>query len=79
MSEHYQGATICVNGHVANYDEPNHQKYCSVCGKETISECQHCHAQSAEDFMMGRYYFDLAIRRICIAINAENHTLGQKL
>ena len=63
MSEHYQGATICINGHVANYDEPNHQKYCSVCGKETISE----------------YYFGLAIRRICIAIKAENHTLGQKL
>jgi hypothetical protein len=44
MSEHYHGATICINGHVANYDEPNHQKYCSVCGKETISECQYCHA-----------------------------------
>ena len=48
-------------------------------GKKLFLNVSTAMLQSAEDFMMGRYYFDLAIRRICIAINAENHTLGQKL
>lgn len=40
----YENATICVNGHVMSSINANSQPYCSVCGEETISVCQHCGA-----------------------------------
>ncbi|MCC3736399.1 DUF2321 domain-containing protein [Staphylococcus hominis] len=38
----YKDATICLNGHVVSKNEANYSKFCKVCGKETISNCQHC-------------------------------------
>lgn len=40
----YNGASICINGHVLSKYEANLQKYCSTCGKEVISSCPHCRA-----------------------------------
>lgn len=40
----YNGATICLNGHVVSKYKANCQKHCSICGKETYSICLQCHA-----------------------------------
>lgn len=39
---YYKNATICKNGHVLSDSNANSQKYCDLCGKETISKCQKC-------------------------------------
>lgn len=39
---HYNGATICLNGHVVSISLANSQPYCSKCGKETFSKCSNC-------------------------------------
>lgn len=38
----YYNATICSNGHVVDEYIANSQKFCSICGKETFSNCSHC-------------------------------------
>lgn len=38
----YDGATICLNGHVISCYTANSQKYCSKCGQETYSVCAYC-------------------------------------
>ena len=38
----YNGATICLNGHVVSKSIANSQKHCSMCGKETYSFCPNC-------------------------------------
>lgn len=40
----YNGATICLNGHVLSKYDSNTQNFCERCGKETISTCPSCHA-----------------------------------
>ena len=40
----YNGATICLNGHVISKYAPNHQKRCTECGEMTFSQCGHCGA-----------------------------------
>lgn len=42
MSYYY--ATICLNGHVIDKHVANVQKFCTICGKETFSSCNHCHS-----------------------------------
>ena len=41
---HYNGATICLNGHVVSKYSANSQPFCSHCGKETFSKCLSCGA-----------------------------------
>lgn len=41
---HYNGATICLNGHIVSKYKANSQPYCSKCGKETFSKCSKCGA-----------------------------------
>jgi hypothetical protein len=43
---YYHTAQICLNGHIINesieeYPEKN-EKFCSLCGSETITECPSC-------------------------------------
>ena len=40
----YFTATICVNGHIVDFYHADAQKFCSVCGKHTLSYCTHCRA-----------------------------------
>lgn len=40
----YNGATICLNGHVVSKYQANYQKHCSKCGKEIYSYCLNCNA-----------------------------------
>jgi hypothetical protein len=45
----YETALICLNGHVITTgleSSPEmYAKHCDRCGRETISECPHCHAK----------------------------------
>ena len=41
---YYNGATICLNGHVVSMYNENAQAYCSQCGNETFSKCSSCGA-----------------------------------
>lgn len=41
---YYNGATICLNGHVVSKYKANSQSYCSRCGKQTFSKCSSCGA-----------------------------------
>lgn len=50
---YYEKATICINGHVMSSYHQNSQPYCSVCGKETISNCPSCNAP-----IHGKYHVD---------------------
>lgn len=57
MSGYYLTAQVCLNGHVIT-DSLEHskglsEKFCHVCGAETISECLNCHSP-----IQGEYYVD---------------------
>ena len=41
---HYNGATICLYGHIVSKCKANAQPFCSQCGKETYSKCKECGA-----------------------------------
>lgn len=52
----YYNCTICMNGHVLSSYSANLQKYCSFCGKETISNCPNCDTPihgSVKSFVVG--------------------------
>lgn len=38
----YNGASICLNGHVISKYDSNYQKHCSQCGAKVISICPKC-------------------------------------
>lgn len=38
----YDKAQICLNGHVISSSSTNVEKYCSICGSETIDKCPNC-------------------------------------
>lgn len=40
----YNGATICLNGHVLDKYKANTQNHCTICGKETYSFCEQCNS-----------------------------------
>lgn len=40
----FHSALICENGHVISSYGATSQKYCTVCGKETVSLCPNCKA-----------------------------------
>lgn len=38
----YEGATICINGHIISCRIANIQDYCSQCGQKAFSVCPEC-------------------------------------
>lgn len=42
MSEDYERATLCLNGHVISSYNANSTKFCNQCGDFTVSNCQCC-------------------------------------
>lgn len=56
MLPFYNGATICLNGHVISSMEPNYTPYCADCGKNSISNCQNCNEN-----LRGSYEDDYSI------------------
>lgn len=51
----YRAAEICLNGHVttsyADVMPDLREKYCSICGEQTITKCPHC-----DNPIRGSYY-----------------------
>ena len=54
-SKHYDVAQICINGHVINAaslrNPHRSQKFCSLCGAQTIDSCQKCQNQIRGHFV----------------------------
>lgn len=51
MTEGYQYATFCLNGHVISSSTAHAELFCIDCGEKTISNCGNCNA-----FIRGKYY-----------------------
>ncbi len=54
MSEHFDTAQICRNGHVitsSHYHEPDHRaQFCSRCGEPSLTKCEACSTDIRGDY-----------------------------
>ena len=74
MSEYYDIAQICLNGHMVNDASrglaEHNEKFCSKCGAQTITACPRCSDPLPGQFQEGMWAYPGRVRSFCRACGA---------